>query len=155
MTKIAQCMSCSRGSNYEECEHFNHSSDEDCSSYVFPFNNSKGMFKRVLSFKGRIRRLEFGFIAIIYWIYILPLYILNENEMSDAFIIIWLFLLIPVLWIRLAEGTKRCHDKDCSGWNQIIPFYVFVMLFEDGEESPNKYGTSPKKNYDSQIYTKE
>ena len=51
---------------------------------------------------------------------------------------------VPVIWLLLAQGAKRCHDLGHSGWYQLIPFYVFWMLFEDGDRLVNEYGISPK-----------
>jgi uncharacterized membrane protein YhaH (DUF805 family) len=69
--------------------------------------------------------------------------------------ILSLLLMIPGYWFLLAQGAKRCHDRSNSGWFQIIPFYVFWMLFAEGFPGPNEYGLNPKEigNYDeiSQI----
>jgi hypothetical protein len=39
---------------------------------------------------------------------------------------------------------QRYHDKGCSWWVQIIPFYFFWMLFAAGDKEKNSYGESPK-----------
>ena len=51
---------------------------------------------------------------------------------------------IPLLWFLYAQGAKRCHDLGNSGWWQIIPFYIFWLLFQDGQTGVNKYGNNPK-----------
>lgn len=76
---------------------------------------SKGMFHHVFSFEGRIRRLEFGLTFLIYLLYILPMNVLSEEDISAGFAIIWLMLLIPVMWALFAQGTKRCHDIGLKG----------------------------------------
>ncbi len=53
-----------------------------------------------------------------------------------------LFLLLT--WFRIAQGAKRCHDINCSGWYQFIPFYTIVLLFQKGKIDVNRYGVSPK-----------
>jgi uncharacterized membrane protein YhaH (DUF805 family) len=58
--------------------------------------------------------------------------------------VIGLLILIPIIWFRLAQGAKRCHDIGKNGWWQIIPFYIFVMLFQDGDLGRNEYGSNPK-----------
>jgi uncharacterized membrane protein YhaH (DUF805 family) len=106
--------------------------------------SNKGIFKRPFFFKGRIRRTEFCLSYVIYSVYTLPFDIVNENEISEGFAVFWLLLLIPMIWFILAQGTKRCHDRNNSGWYQIIPFYLFWMLFAKGDDEENDYGDSPK-----------
>jgi len=109
------------------------------------------MFKDPFSFNGRIRRTEFGISYIIYFIlYVLILLFTNrfkENQLLLVFV-------IPLLWFLWAQGTKRCHDLGKSGWWQLIPFYVFWLLFQDGNPFENEYGENPKGNvsYDVESY---
>ena len=63
--------------------------------------------------------------------------------MVDALPIVSLAL-IPIIWFFLAQGAKRCHDRGNSGWFQLIPYYVFWMVFADSEPGSNQYGSSPK-----------
>lgn len=100
------------------------------------------MFKNSFSFDGRIRRLEYGLSYLIYIIVILVLEItVGVNKINAVFIIL---IFIPLLWLLLAQGAKRCHDMGNSGWYQLIPFYVFWMLFADGDAGNNEYGPNPK-----------
>ena len=55
-----------------------------------------------------------------------------------------LLSLIPLYWFILAQGAKRCHDLGNSGLYQLIPFYGFLMVLEDGDEGENEYGFDPK-----------
>ena len=48
------------------------------------------------------------------------------------------------MWFQWAQGAKRCHDRNCSGWWQLVPFYALWMLFADGERGLNQYGPDPK-----------
>ncbi len=102
------------------------------------------MFKNIFSYKGRIRRLEYG---LTYLGYILLTN--SSNYLSDfsdsVFIdIINLAVLVLIIWIIIVQGAKRCHDRGNSGWYQIIPFYIFWMLFADSDHGPNEYGDNPK-----------
>lgn len=54
-------------------------------------------------------------------------------------------LYLPLLWFMIAQGTKRCHDLGTSGWFQIIPFYIFVMLFSGPASDADKYGVDPRE----------
>jgi uncharacterized membrane protein YhaH (DUF805 family) len=155
MAKLSQCITCRNGGeasgegSFRDCDYYNPLSDVDCEHYLHPYNNSEGMFKHLFSFKGRIRRFEYCLTYLVSCLYQLPMNILEEDEISSDFAVVWLLLLIPVMWINLAQGVKRCHDRGNSGWYQLIPFYGFVMLLGDGEETVNRYGTSPKKSYES------
>ena len=55
-----------------------------------------------------------------------------------------LILLFPAYWFMWAQGAKRCHVRNNSGWYQIIPFYGLWMLFGDGDPNENDYGIDPK-----------
>ena len=94
------------------------------------------MFAAPFSFDGRIRRSEYGISLIIF--FFLEYMIRDANS---TFIVLFSILLY---WFIFAQGSKRCHDRDSSGWYQIIPFYVFWMLFSEGDKSANQYGNPPK-----------
>jgi len=100
------------------------------------------MFKKPFSFKGRIRRLEFGLSIVIGVISIFLLFFLTKiNNFLDGILIL---LIIAWYWFQLSQGTKRCHDIGNNGWCQFIPFYVLWMIFEDSNPGLNKYGKNPK-----------
>jgi|TARA_B110000967_G_C18715652_1_gene475048 hypothetical protein len=96
------------------------------------------MFSAPFSFNGRIRRLEYGISIIIYYT---AAAILNAIAIDSP---IFLLGFIPILWFLFAQGTKRCHDRGNPGWWQIIPYYVFWMIFADGVKHDSVYGSSPK-----------
>jgi len=106
--------------------------------------NDTRMFRNPFSVKGRIRRTEFCLSYLIYIVYYLPMSLLEENEINEVFAVIWLLLFIPMIWFLFAQGAKRCHDRDNSGWYQIIPLYIFWMLFAEGDDEENDYGNPPK-----------
>ncbi len=101
-------------------------------------SHPKKMFSAPFSFDGRIRRTEYG---ISFIIYIFSYALIAAIAKSSSFLFI---AFIPLLWFLWAQGAKRCHDRDNSGWYQIIPFYVFWMLFAEGDSNNNEYGNSPK-----------
>lgn len=108
--------------------------------------DNKGMFKRIFSFKGRIRRTEYGlsYIVFIIW-YFIFIGITEMNEVNPLLALFIILTIVPAYWFLWAQGAKRCHDRGNSGWYQIIPFYFFVMLFGGSEEDVNDYGTKPKE----------
>jgi uncharacterized membrane protein YhaH (DUF805 family) len=98
----------------------------------------RSMFSAPFSFEGRIRRMEYGISIIIYYIALLLVTVMAEE--SSVFGILFL----PLIWFILAQGTKRCHDRDNSGFYQFIPFYVLWLLFAEGDSTTNSYGTPAK-----------
>jgi uncharacterized membrane protein YhaH (DUF805 family) len=102
-------------------------------------NSKKGMFKNLFSFEGRIRRLEYGLSIIIWYVYLVISTLISRGEL-----ILFYIFFIPSLWFLWSQAAKRCHDRDNSGWWQIIPLYGLWMLFADGDKGENSYGSSPK-----------
>ncbi|MEO6039424.1 MAG: DUF805 domain-containing protein [Saprospiraceae bacterium] len=104
------------------------------------------MFKNPFSFDGRIRRTEFGISMLIYIVIAVIINVIigvgaNSGPGATSFLLI---LYIPALWFLWAQGAKRCHDRNNSGWFQVIPFYSLWMLFADGDHGENMYGADPK-----------
>ena len=109
--------------------------------------SNKGLFQHPFSFKGRIRRLEYGISYIIYIVYAFIASLiasLTIEALEEGFVIILYALLIPAIWFMWAQGAKRCHDRGNSGWWQLIPFYGLWMLFAEGDKCSNEYGNNPK-----------
>jgi uncharacterized membrane protein YhaH (DUF805 family) len=94
------------------------------------------MFKNPFSFKGRIKRTEFGISFIIYMVVYVLLIVVAEGRNSIPALAL---LFIPLVWFLWAQGAKRCHDLNRSGWWQLIPFYVFWLIFDPGDRLPNQY----------------
>ncbi len=107
------------------------------------------MFNNPFSFEGRIRRTEYGITSLLFMFFLVAINILLEPGGDDRNLdaIITLILYIPLGWFKLAQGVKRCHDLGNSGWWQLIPFYFFWLLFEEGEKRTNRYGVDPKLNF--------
>jgi uncharacterized membrane protein YhaH (DUF805 family) len=111
------------------------------------------MFKNPFSFEGRIRRTEFGLSFLIYLVAYFSAIglVIAAGNVGTIFAAV---IFIPVVWFLWAQGAKRCHDLDRSGWFQLIPFYVFIMLFQDGEAGMNRFGANPKgiPGFNDQMY---
>ncbi len=100
------------------------------------------MFKQPFKFEGRIRRLEFGLSTLIWYFslgIVMALGILFKLPNT-----IILMLAIPAYWFLFAQGAKRCHDFGKNGWWQLIPFYIFWLIFKESVPGENEYGTNPK-----------
>jgi uncharacterized membrane protein YhaH (DUF805 family) len=104
------------------------------------------MLRFLFSFYGRVSRR-------IYWLqFVLPLLFIFlvvsvvVPPLSFNRALLGLFLL--ALWPALAIGAKRCHDRNRSGWYQLIglipvigPFVLLVELgFRQGTAGPNRFG---------------
>lgn len=100
------------------------------------------MFKNPFSFYGRIRRTEYGLSLIIYALLVTIINVIITESSGGAGILGLGY--IPMIWFLLAQGAKRCHDLSNSGWFQLIPFYGFWLLFQDGQLGENEYGENPK-----------
>ncbi len=101
------------------------------------------MFTSPFSFKGRIRRLEYGLSYLFYLTLIVLVALLQEYFHFED---IW--ALIPYLIFMifmLAQGAKRCHDLDRNGFYQLIPFYIVLLLLQEGQHGENQYGRNPKE----------
>lgn len=100
----------------------------------------QGMFSNPFSFDGRIRRTEYG---ISFIIFALVAVFVNALVKTGEFPIVGLAY-IPLYWFLWAQGAKRCHDLGNNGWWQIIPFYVFWLIFAIADSGINQYGRNPK-----------
>lgn len=128
--------------------------DTICNEYVPPVNNSRGMFRRLFTCKGRIRRLEFGLSYILFNVfYYLLIYTMMTVTGSKELPLISVIPILGLFILYWLQGIKRCHDLCKSGWWIIIPlFNPFGLLFLKGYEGINEYGTDPKQSYKSQVF---
>jgi uncharacterized membrane protein YhaH (DUF805 family) len=106
------------------------------------------MFKKPFSFEGRIRRTEYLVSLLAY------LAVYGVVEFLSAFTHGAVFILfLPAIWLMIAQGVKRSHDINNSGWYILIPFYGLWLLFKEGDKGMNQYGEDPKGFVDSnEIY---
>lgn len=113
-------------------------------------DNTK-MFKHAFVFKGRARRSEFLIAYISFYAAMMIFYALAQTESGFASFV-GIILFIGGSWFLLSEGTRRCHDLGHSGFWQLIPYYVFWMLFQNSKEGPNEYGNNPKGENFKKLY---
>ena len=114
------------------------------------------MFKAPFSFDGRIRRIEYFLSGIVGGIvFSIGTFILGAGMGSAGGSVVGLLIglaaLVASMWFSLAQGVKRLHDLDKSGWLILLMFVPIVnalfglyMLFADGTVGPNQYGEDPK-----------
>ena len=102
------------------------------------------MFKNPFSFEGRIRRTEYGLSLIIATVGRVIISTVIAGASRDGYFFLNLIFQAPLLWFIWAQGAKRCHDVNMSGWYQVIPVFPLYMIFASGDEENNKYGENPK-----------
>ncbi|MGN0049111.1 MAG: DUF805 domain-containing protein [Bacteroides sp.] len=120
------------------------------------------MFKAPFSFNGRIRRIEYFLSFLVGGVVFGIAFALGVGTAlfgasygsgsSFGFgVLIGFLALIADIWFTLAQGVKRLHDTDKSGWLILLSFVPIVqlglalyMLFADGTVGPNSYGLDPK-----------
>lgn len=108
-------------------------------------DGKKRLFQNILSFNGRIRRLEYGLtLAVVGPAYFLVNYIFSQEVELIYYRIVIVWFLVYVLF---AQGAKRAHDMNLSGWMtlvQIFPPMSLMLLFGNPSKKKNKYGETPK-----------
>jgi len=94
----------------------------------------------IFSFEGRVDRTT-------YWITIIGLFFAGfmpaaivAAHLNEATITLLMLNSILINYIAISVGAKRCHDLGVSGWYQMIPFYVLVMLFSESSDKGDRYG---------------
>ena len=91
--------------------------------------------KQIMKFNGTMPRTEWWIaqIAMVFWTMVAP--VLGAN--SDAFIVIWLISLLPLMWFSVAINKARLNEAGWSGWWQLMPIVNLVVpgFFGPEEES--------------------
>jgi len=118
--------------------------------------NEEPMFKHCFSFKGRIRRLEFGLSILIFFVYnylLLSLFVNYGDNMIDTTMgmMYYILLQIPSWWFFLSQCARRSHDLGMNSW-WTAPL---LLLFADGDSGINKYGKNPKGKENFVLKQKE
>lgn len=117
-------------------------------------NNSEGMFMTFPTWHGRIRRLEFGIVFIIYFVLYVIVRIVQDKasyEGNDSMWWFWWFINAVLSFLLVIQAIKRSHDMGDTGWYVIIPFYILALLFVKGDKGINRFGSDPKQPYGKQI----
>lgn len=101
------------------------------------------------SFQGRIGRQT-------YWLkYFLPWLGLNIVagiiDATTGVPAVGLVVGLVGIWVGIAAGAKRCHDRDRTGWFQLIALIPIIgaiwllieLGFLKGSEGENRFGPDP------------
>jgi uncharacterized membrane protein YhaH (DUF805 family) len=99
------------------------------------------MSQLLFSFQGRLNRQPYWLtsIAIVVLIIVLIAFALTMFGVHDFWaagttLALLVILYIPLLWVGLALGAKRLHDRDKSAW-WLILFYLVPSLLSG---APNR-----------------
>ena len=105
----------------------------------------------LFSFEGRIPRRKYWLAALVQMgIMVVPFGIAAAMESEAAFIVVGI-LCLPLIYTGLAVGAKRWHDRNKSGWWNLIGFIPYIgglWAFIEcgclrGTDGPNNYGADP------------
>ena len=127
--------------------------------------------KNLFGFQGRVSRKTYWLTHLIFGLlmggidfaalaFVLVLYLVmgsreNEDIFAVAFLIAYFIVpvitSIPAIWMQLAQGVKRYHDRNKTGLWMLIglipligPIWLFIELgFFKGTEGKNQYGPDP------------
>ena len=138
------------------------------------------MTQLLFSFEGRLNRKPWWLTNIavgvgVAVLLLLALAMVGEHKLTEAFLTMALLVIlnIPLLWVSLALGAKRLHDRDQSAWwlaliylgpgiasgigdqmdrmgfvLHLVAFAIAVWAFVElgflrGTAGPNLYGPDP------------
>jgi uncharacterized membrane protein YhaH (DUF805 family) len=118
----------------------------------------------LFSFQGRVNRAKFWLVNLAMWVVVIVvfgIFVGGAAMSSDPSAamgsvglvggIIMLIVYILMVWIGLAMGVKRWHDRNKSGWWVLIAlvpvigglWYLIECGFLKGTTGANKYGADP------------
>ena len=140
--KQTECPSCG---NYFVLEESGHACRKRPNPLVCYFK----MFRNYFGFKGRMRRREFWWAYLFWWVSYLAAAVVDFmvwGSLNWCMAIVGLGTLIPLV----ASQVRRLHDTNKSGWWMplilLCPINIayFVWLATDGDKGRNRFGEDPK-----------
>jgi uncharacterized membrane protein YhaH (DUF805 family) len=122
----------------------------------------------LFSFKGRIRRRDYWLFSILVGVVMVLAYVIaavlgvDITKETDKSTLVQFGVSLALAWPSLAIGAKRCHDRNQSGWWQLLSlipivggFWTLINLgILDGTQGRNRFGVSPKgigTGFDSDV----
>jgi len=107
------------------------------------YRNVQPFFKHVLSSEGRITRTENFTILLILNIVSIICMTIFQDESSETSVVLRLAKL-PLAYLAIMAGVRRCHDTGGSGLRVFIPLYAIYLLFAGGDKGNNEYGSDSR-----------
>lgn len=101
------------------------------------------------SFEGRIGRQTFWLKYFLPWLGIN--FVAAVIDGVTGVPAVGLVVGLVGIWVGIAAGAKRCHDRDRTGWFQLIALIPIIgiiwllveMGFLKGSEGENRFGPDP------------
>jgi uncharacterized membrane protein YhaH (DUF805 family) len=105
----------------------------------------------LFSFQGRVGRMQFWITTLILCGIVIALQVAGKGAKAGPGALILLILTLPIIWVSLALGVKRWHDRDKSGWWTLINLVPLIgslwALVENGflkgTTGENRFGPDP------------
>jgi uncharacterized membrane protein YhaH (DUF805 family) len=104
-------------------------------------------FSNYANFKGRTRRSGYWFFYLFYVLVIFVATILDSLLFGTSVDSFGLFYTVSVLALALptlSASVRRMHDVDKSGWFILVPIYNLILLLQDSQRGPNRFGDPVK-----------
>ena len=115
----------------------------------------KVVFENYYNFKGRARRSEYWYFALMNIIILIVAAVL-DNVLGLTFGVLpygylYVAFALAVFIPGLAVAVRRLHDVGKSGWFYFIvlipligAIWLLVLFFTEGDHGENQYGPDPK-----------
>ena len=105
----------------------------------------------LFSFQGRVGRQQFWLTSLALMAVIVVLEFLARGARGSTVALMFLVVWVPLVWVSLAVGVKRWHDRDKSGWWVLINLFPIIgglwALVENGflkgTSGQNRFGADP------------
>ena len=105
------------------------------------------MSQLLFSFQGRLNRKPYWMTAIAITVLIIVLMLIalglvGERKFGAAIGVVALIIIlyIPLIWVGLAVGAKRLHDRDKSAW-WLLLFYAAPSVLSGAANRTDDIGT--------------
>lgn len=66
-----------------------------------------------------------------------------QDESSETSVVLRLAKL-PLAYLAIMAGVRRCHDTGVPGLRVFIPLYAIYLLFAGGDKDNNEYGSDSR-----------